>query len=81
MNIRVKLYATFRLNYKNNYDVDKGLLLALPRGSTINDVLQLLEIQPGSVSLLRINGVITRNFSTIVAENDTLDIFPFVGGG
>ncbi|HAP32561.1 MAG TPA: hypothetical protein DCQ14_05880 [Firmicutes bacterium] len=81
MRIRVKLYATFRLNYKNNYNVEKGLPLALPEGSTIHDVLEMLQIKPEKVSLLRINEISTRDFYTTVTDNDVIDIFPFVGGG
>ncbi len=80
MQVYVKLYATFRLKYKD-YDVPGGICLELPPGSTIADAMQALEIQPEKVSLLRKNEVITKDIHAALAEGDVLEVFPYVGGG
>ncbi|RJX28637.1 MAG: hypothetical protein C4554_02240 [Dethiobacter sp.] len=83
MNITVKLYSVFRLEYDNynSYNGEKGLKVDLDRNSTILDLLRMLKIDPQRVSLVRVNERIVKDYNSILSSGDTIELFPFFGGG
>lgn len=80
MTVFVKLYATFRLKY-NNYNPRRGIPLCLNTNAVVADVLEMINIDPGKVSLLFVNKIQIKDYSYPLQDGDILDIFPFVGGG
>lgn len=74
MNITVKLFANLRL-----YN-EKEMTMRLPEGALVTDILERLNISTEDVSIIMINGR-SKELDTIISENDTVSIFPPVGGG
>jgi molybdopterin synthase sulfur carrier subunit len=74
MNIRVKLFATFRERR------GKELTIEMDEGATPSEVLGLLNIDIKDVAILLINGK-TGKADQVLYENDLLSIFPPMGGG
>lgn len=70
----VKLFATLRVNN------EKEILMDLPEGATPKDIIMQLNISEKHAAIIMINGR-SKNLNTILAENDTVAIFPPVGGG
>lgn len=74
MNITVRLFANLRINN------EKEMLIDLPEGSTPKDIIKLLGITEEDAAIIMINGR-SKDFNSIIEENDTVSIFPPVGGG
>jgi sulfur-carrier protein len=74
MKITVKLFATLREGREKIQTFD------LSSCTTPKDFLNLLGISIQEVAILLINGR-DGEFDRILSENDTLSIFPPVGGG
>lgn len=74
MKVTVKLFATLRLNNQKEMTMD------LPEGSTPRDIFERLSIPVEDVAIILINGRGGKP-DTIIVENDTVAIFPPVGGG
>jgi molybdopterin converting factor small subunit len=74
MIIKVKLFATLR-NGRG-----KILELDVNNQSEINEVIDLLNIKKSDIAILLLNGL-DAEFNQKLKENDTLSIFPPVGGG
>ena len=74
MNIRVKLFATFRERR------GKELTLEVNEGATPSEVLGLLDIDIKDVAILLINGKSGKS-DQVLYDNDLLSIFPPMGGG
>jgi molybdopterin converting factor small subunit len=74
MKITVKLFATFRDGRQ------KVQVLDLPKSSTPNEVISKLDILKSTVAILLINGR-DGTLDTELVENDTVSIFPPLGGG
>lgn len=74
MDIRVKLFANLRI------DNEKEMNMSLPQGSTPKDIIERLGIQQEDAAIIMINGR-SKDLLTIIEENDTVSIFPPVGGG
>jgi len=83
MNVTVKLYSVFRLEYDNynSYNSQKGLMIDLEEDSTIFNLLKMLEIDPKRVSMVRVNERIVKDLGTFLKNGDTIELFPFFGGG
>jgi molybdopterin converting factor small subunit len=73
MIIKVKLFATLR-NGRG-----KILELDVNNQSEINEVIDLLNIKKSDIAILLLNGL-DAEFNQKLKENDTLSIFPPVGG-
>lgn len=80
MRLRVKLYSIFRLRY-HDYDVEHGIQLDLAPGTRLVDLFDYLKIEMRKVSMVRVNGRLNRDFSLILHDGDTLELFPLFGGG
>lgn len=75
MHITVKLFATFR---DGRFKID---VIELPEGENrVIDILQSLGISQEEVAICLVNGR-DSNVQTILADGDTLSLFPPVGGG
>lgn len=53
---------------------------SMPEGSTVLDVLNLLELQPHKVSIVRVNSKAVSD-DYILQDSDQLALFPPMGGG
>ncbi|WP_425805494.1 MoaD/ThiS family protein [Desulfitobacterium sp. Sab5] len=75
MRVTIKLFATFR---DGRFKMD---IRELPEGENrVIDILQSLGIAQEEVAICLVNGR-DSNAQTILADGDTLSLFPPVGGG
>ncbi|AHF05841.1 MoaD/ThiS family protein [Desulfitobacterium metallireducens] len=74
MNVKIKLFATFR---EGRFKVEER---EFPEESQVGDVLQSLGIAPEEVAICLVNGRDAKE-DRILEEGDTLSLFPPVGGG
>ncbi|SCZ78801.1 MoaD/ThiS family protein [Acidaminobacter hydrogenoformans] len=74
MKIKVKLFATLRENR------EKEMLLHLNESATPSDILSLLNILHEEAAIIMVNGRHAKPDALLV-ENDTVALFPPVGGG
>lgn len=74
MKITVKLFATLRIGREKIMEMDVG------ETSSVSDIVHLLELPAGEVAIIMINGR-GAELDSQLAENDTLALFPPVGGG
>ncbi|NLY86694.1 MAG: MoaD/ThiS family protein [Tissierellia bacterium] len=74
MSVEVRLFATFREGRQNKY------FLELDDGTTVLDVLNLLNINPEEASIILINGK-NVDVTKVLSNGDVLSLFPPVGGG
>jgi molybdopterin converting factor small subunit len=74
MRITVKLFANFRVNRF------KERVLQYSENTLVQDIIRDLDIPEPEVGIIFING---RNSSrdNVLADGDTLSLFPLVGGG
>ncbi len=75
MEIRIKLMGLLR-----EKKPPRGCLEIIA-GSSVQDILNLLEIPPEHVHLVMVNGQHTPDRGQLLHENDELMIMPPVGGG
>jgi sulfur carrier protein ThiS len=80
MDVTVRLYSIFRLKYED-YNSAIGIRLEIELGSTIYDLLDKIEIEPKNISIIRVNELIVKDFELPLNNKDTVEIFPFYGGG
>lgn len=74
MKVEVRLFATFREGREKKYFLD------IPEGSRILDILNMLNIGAGEVSILLLNGRDGDAMRTL-EDSDVVAVFPPVGGG
>lgn len=74
MRVTVKLFATFRTG---RFKVQP---MELAEGSRVSEILKQLEILPEEVAICLVNGR-DANEQTQLHDQDTLSLFPPVGGG
>lgn len=74
MRVTIKLFATFR---EGRFKVE---VRELPEESQVGDVLQSIGISVEEVAICLVNGR-DSNAQTVLADGDTLSLFPPVGGG
>jgi len=74
MRITVKLFANFRVNrFKEG-------VREYPDNALVKDIIRDLDIPEPEVGIIFINGR-NRSKDDILADGDTLSLFPLVGGG
>lgn len=77
MQIKVVLYATLRDKLPRG---NKGVtMLELPKGSTINNILEKLDID--IMVKCSVNGEIARDNTRILKDGDEVRVFRPIGGG
>lgn len=74
MKITVRLFATFRDGRQKVLDMN------LPENATPQSIIDALGIPNTEVAILLINGR-DGKLDTLLVENDTVSLFPPVGGG
>lgn len=74
MKIKVKLFATLREKH------EKEMYLHLEKDATPSDILRRLNILHEEAAIIMINGRHAKP-DALLAENDTVALFPPVGGG
>ncbi len=74
IHVTVKLFATLRQNR------EKEQIMELPHGAAIKDIIELLNIPQKEAAILMINGRGAK-LDAILQDNDTVSIFPPLGGG
>lgn len=74
IHVTVRLFATLRQNH------EKEMFMELPDGTTIKDIIERLSIDQKDAAILMINGRGAK-LDAVLDENDTVAIFPPVGGG
>lgn len=79
MRVSVKLFATL-VRFKSEARAGKAFEVDLPENSTIQDLIDLLEIPPQETHIVFINNII-QEFASELREGDVVGLFPPVGGG
>ena len=74
MKIKVKLFATLRENR------GKELIMDFSESATPRDIIEKLNIPLEEAAIIFINGR-SKELDELLEENDTVSIFPPVGGG
>lgn len=74
MKITVKLFATFRDGRQKVIDMN------LTETATPQSIIDTLGIHQADVAILLVNGR-DGSFDTLLEDNDTVSLFPPVGGG
>ena len=74
MRINIKLYATLR---DGRFD---RKILEFPEDTTVFDIINTLNIKEKEAAIIFINNKHVE-FNTVLAEGDTLAVFPPIGGG
>lgn len=74
INIKVRLFANLRENR------DKEMMIELGEDSTIKDIIEILNIPREDAAILLVNGL-GAELDKILEDNDTVSIFPPLGGG
>jgi len=74
MKVKIKLFATLR----EGRFAEKDFLFDMP--TKVIDVVRMLEIPEAEIALIFINGTHS-SFDYPLRENDTLALFPPIGGG
>lgn len=74
INVKVRLFANLRENR------DKEMMIELGEGSTIKDIIEILNISREDAAILLVNGL-GAELDKILEDNDTVSIFPPIGGG
>ncbi len=74
MRITVKLFATFR---RGRFDTE---VREVPSGTTVSRIVEEVDLPKKEIGIVLVN---SRHVdpSTVLADGDTLAIFPLVGGG
>ncbi len=76
-NIQIDLQLFADLRSKMPPEADR---FAVPRGFTIGNVLEKLEISPERAKLIFVNGI-KQALDYILKDGDRVGIFPPIGGG
>ena len=77
--VNVKLFATLR-RYYPNYDPEKGIDVKVEDGSTIEKLIQTLQLPGNEARVILINGK-SKMTTDIIEDGDQINIFTPLGGG
>lgn len=80
MEVKLRLFATLRKKLPPGSKAGKAVL-TLHQDATIRDVIQQLDIPEDLAQMVLVNGEQTREFDQVLADGDSLSIFPPVAGG
>lgn len=76
MHIKAKFFASLRNNY------GKDAIYDLKDGSTLSDFFKEMGLPAAITKIVLVNGIsVEGNMDYKLADNDTLSIFPPIGGG
>ena len=74
MNLKVKLFATFREGR------GKEVFFDIEAGTIVGDIIQKLKLKEVDIAILLVNGRDAK-LDTKLQEGDYMSLFPPVGGG
>lgn len=74
LRVVIKLFASLRIG---RFKTEER---SMPEGSTVLDALNLLELQPHKVSIVRVNSKAVSD-DHVLQDSDQLSLFPPMGGG
>ena len=74
MRVVIKLFASLRTG---RFKTEER---SIPEGCTVLDALDMLELHPHKVSIVRVNGTSVPD-DYILQDSDQLALFPPMGGG
>lgn len=80
MLVNVKLYATLRKFAPNDVEIGGAFPVEIDE-ATINAVLERLQIDKERAKIIMVNGTRVTKLDYALSPNDTIVIFPPVGGG
>ncbi len=74
MQIKIKLFATFRTGRFKEKELD------FPSGTTVDQVIQELDISSCESGVVFVNGRVAK-LERVLVDGDALSVFPLVAGG
>ena len=81
VNYQIKLYSFFRLQYEG-YDSEKGIEVQGEQEMSMEEILQLMDINSSQVTLVTVNDVMIKEREALVKDGSTVCIFPpYPSGG
>lgn len=79
MKVTVKLYSGLE-RYVQHYDPESGIILRLPNGSKVRDLITVLDLPPHGARFVSVGGQI-KKADDEVAHGDHVKIFALSAGG
>ncbi|MBY8996281.1 MAG: MoaD/ThiS family protein [Candidatus Thorarchaeota archaeon] len=80
MLVNVKLYATLRKFAPDGVEIGEAFPIEIDK-ATIDGVLERLRIDKEQAKIIMVNGTRITRLDYALSPNDTIVIFPPVGGG
>ncbi len=80
MLVNVKLYATLRRFAPNDVEIGEAFPIEIDK-ATIDGVLERLRIDKEQTKIIMVNGTRISKLDYALSPDDTIVIFPPVGGG
>jgi molybdopterin converting factor small subunit len=77
--VQAKLYATLR-QYRPEVKLGEPIVLSVPDGTTVGELLQKLGVPREAVKTVFVNGL-TRGEDHVLTDGDQIGAFPPVAGG
>jgi len=77
--VHVRLFATLR-RFFPDYDPEKGIELKVKEGSTVQDLIQTLQLPEKEARVVLINGMSKKN-TDMLTDGDQVSLFTPLGGG
>jgi molybdopterin converting factor small subunit len=77
--VNVKLFATLR-RFFPDYDPEKGVDVKMEEGSTIENLIQRLQLPPNEARIIFINSI-SKKITDLIKDGDQINIFTPIGGG
>jgi molybdopterin converting factor small subunit len=81
VNIKVKLYAGLKQYVPSSAELARKEGWEVAEGTTIREVLEMLNLPEGLNIATLVNGVHCREKETMLREGDALLLYPLVSGG
>lgn len=81
MEVKVKLFATLRDRSPEKLPIGEAFTIKLADNSTINDLLDHLNISREEAKIVMINHTAVLEFNNPLKNGEEIAIFPPVGGG
>jgi len=77
--VNVRLFATLR-RFFPGYNPEKGMDIKVEEGSTIENLIQSLQLPEKEARVILINGK-SKKTSDVITDGDQINIFTPIGGG
>ena len=78
-NLIVRLFGTLPKTIKD-YDADTGIMVIVPEGSTVADLIQILDLETRQVGMVFLNGVLVAPDREL-EDGAELKLFQPIAGG